>query len=171
MKSIGRALLAVTLLLLPVTSHAAESYTDESINEYFAKNDQVRRSHGLMAGQKERLEAILSDFLEGDSEGIASNSAQVSDVMRTALLMETGDVDQEAKVWQALSEVVLQARLLEAQAKKPDYKKAYEHFSLLTGQCIQCHQLARSWGKFPEPEPAAPAPAEAQAVRAQSPVN
>jgi hypothetical protein len=51
-----------------------------------------------------------------------------------------------------MSYIVRESESMGVEIVKKDYKKAYNHYASLIGQCIRCHQVARDWGRFEEPQ-------------------
>lgn len=49
----------------------------------------------------------------------------------------------------ALWEISKRVRMMQSAISRNEYQQAYQQFSRLTNQCIQCHQARRVWGRFP----------------------
>lgn len=139
-----------TFIFLPEAF--AEVYTDESIRKMF-KSKEVQKSHSLMTRERERLQAISDGFLLGDSEAIEKNTDMLVASMRQVAQMFPHKPESGGAEWTAMSEIVSHVESMKKEILNKNYNKAYSHYSRIMASCIQCHQIARSWGKFEEPPP------------------
>lgn len=135
-----------------INSFAKEDViTDQSIREAFDKSNDLKQSHTVMSDQKQRLLKIMDAFLKGDTYTIQSSTDEISKAMHTIVTTYPISPEKKAEAWKIMAEIVKQSHAIQEAAEKNDYQKAYEHFTLLSNQCIQCHQAVRGWGKLPEP--------------------
>lgn len=109
------------------------------------------KSHSVMRHQKMKLAAIYEGFLVGDTERIAEESNALLKDMNQLILDNIPTPESEPSVWRSVTEIVEETRLMKEEASNQNYSGAYGHFTRITASCIQCHQTAREWGKFPNP--------------------
>ena len=144
--ALGSALILNTMGNL---AFAEDPYTDEMIQSLFKKSETLK-VHRIMSEQRDRLRRIMDGFLTGDIQGIQQNADELSSAMQSVAFTLPSTAENNAEVWKAMSGVVTESQLLKEEISKKDYQKAYSHYSQLMGRCIQCHQVARVWGKFDE---------------------
>lgn len=130
--------------LLSAGAGAEEQVTDEMIRARFG------RAHDVMMEQRKRIQEVLDGFLMGDMEAVRRNSAEISRNMSRVGREFPAAAGQEADIWKAMAGIVESAKRLEEEAVKGDHEAAHKQFSVMTGKCVECHQLRRSWGLLPE---------------------
>ncbi len=140
--------LVFNFILLPRAF--AETYTDDMIQDFFKSKD-ARKSHGVMKAQRESIRAIMDGFIIGDPELIQRNADDLNTAMQEIVQTYPPKSEEGAAVWSAMSNIVTQSQSMKKELSNKDYSKAYGHYTQITASCIQCHQIARPWGKFEEP--------------------
>ena len=145
--AIGMAVLLMLEWGAVAPGRAQERVTDEDLEKRFGK------SHAVMKTQYQLIHQILDGFLLGDSELIQRNTNELAQTMREVGYTFPPEPRQEVEVWNAMSKIVQQARLLQERVAQGSYQEAYKHFLLMIYQCLKCHQTRRTWGQFPVPEP------------------
>jgi hypothetical protein len=134
------------------SASAAETvFTDKMVHEAFEKDGGT--AHEVMTRQRDRLRSIGDAFLIGDKEMIKQDADQIAADMTTVAETFPPSSENTVKVWKAMSDVAAEANAMKTEIDNKDYQKAFEHYSHLQASCIQCHQVARSWGKFETPAP------------------
>lgn len=132
--------------------------TNEDVYKLLNESSGFKKSHSVMSQQQKKLTTILDGFLTGDTGDIAQASDGLLNDMRQLLQTYPPNEKSEASAWKSTAKIVEETHLMKEEISKDDYNKAYEHFVNITASCIQCHQAARQWGKFPQP--VAPPPAQ-----------
>lgn len=126
-------------------------YTDDTIRREFAQED-VRNVHGVMIRQRERLTQIADAFLVGNADLARETADQIALDMANIAHAFPASEAKASQAWKLMSEVTLQAESIQKELAGKNYRMAYNHYVRLQASCIQCHQVARSWGKFEEPQ-------------------
>lgn len=147
----------LSALFLAFKLLASEIVTDDTIQTIFGRSQKARDSHSVMSRQRDRLHDLLDGYLSGDPAAINKASDAIAKDMQRVAINFPSDEEQDTVVWTAMSEIVNQAHALHDEARKGNYAKSYQHYSLMTTECIKCHQVLRRWGKFPEPAASASA--------------
>ncbi|MBI5024141.1 MAG: hypothetical protein HZC18_03975 [Candidatus Omnitrophica bacterium] len=150
--------LLVALCLSQPAMAGDKAVTNEDVYKLLNESSGFKKSHSVMSRQQEKLTAILDGFLTGDTGNIGKESDEFLNDMRQLLQTYPPDEKSETGAWKSTAKIVEEMHLMKEEISKNDYNKAYEHFANITASCIQCHQAARQWGKFPQP--AAPPPAK-----------
>ncbi|MCM8794926.1 MAG: hypothetical protein NC819_03895 [Candidatus Omnitrophica bacterium] len=144
--------ITLTLILAPVGPVRAETgsgqqvATDETLMELFGKH------HDIMKDQRQRLHNVLDGFLTADTEIIGRNAKEIAAAIGEVNEAFPPQPGQEKDVWKILSELLDSAQQLDKSISERRYSEAYQHYMVLTGKCVQCHQVRREWGKFPVEE-------------------
>lgn len=149
----GLALGFFIFCFLPLAS--AKTYTDKELKEMI-RSMSGTTSHGVMVMQRQRLQKIMDGFIIGDPGSIKQNADELEAAMKEVVQAYPQKDENDAIAWDAMADIVSQAQLMKKELSKREYQKAYGHYTHIVASCIQCHQAARSWGKFEEPEPEAP---------------
>jgi mono/diheme cytochrome c family protein len=103
-----------------------------------------------MARQMERLQNVLEGFLKADWEKISSELYQMRQDIEQISSEYGKYTGENIPTLKALDEVRKETTALQEALDAKNYEEAYQHFQLVTYQCIQCHQAQRIWGKFEE---------------------
>ncbi len=149
--AVSAAAILLTAVLTPGRAFAADKMiTDDSLKRMVREDEGISRSHGLMMEQRERLHVLLDAFLAGDAAVLDETSQKIAKSMQGVIVTAELPPEEEAIVWNAISQVVVQSRFIQSAVQEKDYRRAYDHYSVLVSQCVQCHQVARGWGKFEE---------------------
>lgn len=144
-------LLVVSFLNRPAVPEDA-AVTNDDVYKTLHKSPDFEKSHSVMRLQKMRLNAIFNGFLIGDTERIAEESDGLLSDMNQLILSNMPTQETESSVWRSVAEIVEATHSLKDEVSKNNYSNAYGHFARVTASCIQCHQVMREWGKFPQPE-------------------
>lgn len=128
---------------------AGELVTDETIHQVFDKSKKAKDSHSVMTEQTSRLHEILDGYLTGNTVQIKKASKALSRDMRRVTSYLPSDTSEDSVVWNAMSEIVNQSNALYEEVEKGNLSKSYQHYTLLTAECVKCHQALREWGRFP----------------------
>lgn len=113
---------------------------------------QFHSLHDVMERLGDDLRAIFDGFITGDTETIQRSANDLADratqAMQDVAQTSPAQHGQEAVVWKAMAEIVNESHFLRETVKAGHYNEAYEHFSNVASQCIQCHQVTRDWDKL-----------------------
>lgn len=144
-------------------AEAAKAVTDETLHQMFENSKEMQTAHTVMSGERQKLQEMQNLFLVGDYEGVTRTSEEIADSMGEVMRAVPLTSEKESEAWHLMSAIVNEADAIHKLSAAKDYKKTYEHYTALVGNCIQCHQLVRDWGKLPEfPEKTEKAPVEAK---------
>lgn len=154
-KTVFLSITAVAAFLAVIVPGAAKEksvvYTDDMIHEAFKSSPNIKSAHEVMIAQRERLHLLLDAFLLGDTEGVSKYAREISTAVGEIHLDDPLSSEKQAAVWEAMSQIIVEAAELQKEIDRVQYGNAYHHYARLSAQCIQCHQVARSWGVFPQP--------------------
>src|SRR3989338_269484 len=143
--------LAMFFLNRPATPQDKAVTNDDVYKMLHKSSPDFEKSHSVMRHQKMKLAAIFEGFLVGDTERITEESNALLKDMNRLILENIPTPESEPSVWRSVTEIVEETRLMKEEASNQNYSNAYGHFTRITASCIQCHQTAREWGKFPHP--------------------
>lgn len=137
------------IVAIPFPSSAEVTYTKDMIEEIL-KDKATQKLHRVMILQRNNLKLILDGFLIGDAELIRQNTQEVADNMRDIIgaTSSTSSSANSANMWSTMSDIVVETQKLKETIDAEDYPGAYKHYTNIVSNCISCHQIARSWGKF-----------------------
>ncbi len=147
MRALARtaALILLVLASLPLAPCSAE--------QAVVGNDELYKmiggkAHEGMAKQLDRLQKVLEAFLSGDMQKVQSSLILMEhdlDVIAQKYNMSGNDAVPELK---ALNEMKSNVSQFERSAAEKNFEDSFRHFTAITHQCIECHQVRRTWGKL-----------------------
>lgn len=125
--------------------------------------------HGAMKDQSDSIHILTDGFLKGDAKVIQDQAGLISNAISQAIKDYPPPAGQESTQWRIMVGVTDQAQLMSKTAQEGNYKQSYLHFATMTNQCIECHQMRRTWGVLPTPpQPTHQDPVPPQPVPAKS---
>jgi hypothetical protein len=146
------AVCAVFAVFLTVPAFCEEVvYNDKMIRQAFEEEGGAD-AHRVMMRQRGRIRDIGDAFLTGDAPTISKKAGEIAAEMTEVAKTFPPASENTAEVWGAMSSIAADAGNIQKQIELKDHRKAYAHFSRLQGSCVECHQVARGWGKFEEPK-------------------
>lgn len=168
MKRLNWWILAAVVASLTGWLASMESYSADRpvvfTNEMIPKSQikSYNNVHGAMRDQSERIHSLMDGFLKGDVQVIQEHAEEISNAISQAIRDYPPPAGQESAQWKIMVGVTEQAQLMLKTSQEGNYKQSYLHFATMTNQCIECHQMRRSWGVLPTPPPPPPQETPAQ---------
>ncbi|MCM8794927.1 MAG: hypothetical protein NC819_03900 [Candidatus Omnitrophica bacterium] len=123
----------------------------EAVFEDPAMEEAFEKAHGVMRDQKNQMARIADGFFEGDAGAIRRGAGRLGQDMAEIRGLMPANADPDAFAWRAVSEITQQSQLLERNAVEGNYTEAFDNFTAIMRQCIECHQAHRYYGTFPDP--------------------
>jgi len=109
--------------------------------------------HGVMQSLEDEIEGTLRAFLHADTATVDGQAEIIITLMGEVLeTFPKKKPEVEVEVWQAAWDISKDARMMQSNIRKGDYRGAYRSFSSLTNRCLVCHQQRRVEGRFTMPE-------------------
>jgi len=149
-KPIAFSLFVALFFLSSSTMAEDKAVTNADVYQLLGKSSDFKKSHSIMQQQHTKLVSILDSFLIGDAKSINSKLDEFLTALDQLILTPLQNQENKSNILKVKADIVEEARLIKKAALKNDYTKAFEHFTNITNSCIQCHQVARQWGKLPE---------------------
>lgn len=108
--------------------------------------------HGVMQSLEDEIQATSKAFLHADTATIDGQAEIIITLMRELIeAFPKKKPEVEVEVWQAAWDISKDARMMQSNIRKGDYRGAYRSFSSLTNRCLVCHQQRRVSGRFTVP--------------------
>ena len=123
----------------------AEVITNEKLYEMIGG-----KSHTAMSKQLERIQEVLEGFLRGDWQKIEGAMIQMRQDIDEIGNQYAQYSNENIPMLKSLDEIRKESTALQEELQAKNYENAYQRFQSITYQCIQCHQVKRTWGKFEE---------------------
>jgi hypothetical protein len=128
----------------------AKIYTDEDLRKIVRDVPEFKQSHSVMMRQRKRLHDILDSFLGGNLDEVNRYAEELSRDMSTIAMDYVPSDEKQVEAWKAMAAIINQAKGLEEETKRGDYRAGEEHYYNIINHCMHCHQAVRDWGKLPE---------------------
>ena len=158
--------MTIVVLLMAITvwtgsaAVAKAVITDETIRQIFKGSSQVRDAHSVMISAGPQLHAMLQGFLTGDLAPVVLAASAMDRELGDMLPSVSVESKDQAEVWRILSDIKTYVQAVREASVAGDYKLAYTNYMKTTHQCVECHQVVRSWGVMHLPKPKEEQPKE-----------